>query len=255
MDRRNVLIITDMNDVGINEVRLRVLEKISKQTVNFENVKVKKFSVINGSFIIRLLADSCREKDIFIIILDPRYDSKPRESICLQTQNNFYFIGPNNGILSWVIKDFKIKKCVQLPLTKENMLFPTFNGKYKFAKTAGQLINGEKFSNLGKEFSKEDIYKEKIETGTVVHIDNYGNIKIKGKRPRFKLGDIVEIKVNGRVYSIRFGLQFFDVPEGELIIYPGSSLWGLPELAINRGNASEFLKVNIGDKIDIIKNN
>lgn len=250
---KNVLIITDMIDVGINEVRLRIINGLKNKLINFESVAVENFNITNGAFLLRLLADSCKGGDIFLVVLDPRFEDKPRDSICFKTRNNFFLAGPNNGVFSWVIKDFGIKECVELPLRKENLLFPTFNGKYKFSLAITKLLEGKSVKSLGKKFRKEDVFIEEIENGTIVHIDNYGNLKIKGGRPKFKLGGILEIKINKKVYPAKFGAQYFDVQEGELVVYAGSSLGGLPEIAINRGNAAKFLDVKIGDKITIIE--
>ena len=163
-----------------------------------------------------------------------------------------FYLGPNNGVLSWVIEEFGIKSCVELPIVKNNLLHPTFNGKYKFSVGVNKLLKGKKIRELGTRFSKQKIYIRNIAEGTIVHIDNFGNLKVKGKRPKHRLGSDLSIKINGRTHYAKYGTEFYDVDEGELIVYPGSSLYGLPEIAINKGSAAEYLKLRIGDKVDII---
>jgi len=246
------LLVTDMSDVGINEVRLRMLKGLDISEFNIETIVVKRFNLVHGSFITRLLTDSCDKGDIFIIVLDPRYTDKPRESICIETNSGIFYLGPNNGVLSWVIEDFGIKNCVELPIGKDNVLHPTFNGKYKFSIGVNKLLCGKKLTEIGNKFDKKKVFMNQIPEGTIVHVDNFGNLKIKGDRPKYQLGSDLSINVNGKVYYAKFGREFYDVDEGELIVYPGSSLYGLPEVAINRGSAAEYLKLDIGDKLDII---
>lgn len=251
---RKFILLTDMKDVAVSEAILRSVPN-SVNDVAIIPVQVDTFDILHGAFLLRLLADSFESNDVVSIVCDPRFSDVPRESIGIELKNGVVVFGPNNGVMSWMLQDFELNKAIILPISEESKLHPTFNGKYRFAVAVNKCLSGSTFDSIGDEFDKTSIYMSKIADGTVVHIDNYGNVKIKLPLLQFERGSNVSIKLRDKVYTMKYGYDFFDVSEGEPLLYTGSSLWGLPELAINRGNFAKMYGVKVGDIVTIIGNN
>jgi len=240
-----------MKDVALAEVQLRTLQGLNQIPINFINVKTEEFNIVSGKFLLRLIADSLEAEDIVIVVLDPRLSDRPHNSLGIKLKNGAYLLGPNNGVFSWIIKDFSILESIELNNNENTKKFPTFNGKYKFSLAANKILSGHLFSQLGKAIRKSELFIEPINEGQIVHIDNYGNLKIHLPRLRCKVGQKIFIKFRNQTSETRFGKEFDDVSPGELITYNGSSLYGLPEIAINKGNAAKYFGAKVGDEISL----
>lgn len=241
-----------MRDIATTEVVLRSTLGIADNIIPIiEVVSVDDFNVINAEFSLRLLADSLVAGDIVIVVCDPRIHNRPHDSLAVQLDNGIIVLGPNNGVMSWIIKDLGMQKVLELPLNAETIKHPTFNGKYKFAVAANALLKGSNFDALGANFDADKLYSDNLPEGMILHVDNYGNLKINHPRLELEKGQIVSVSANGQQYDVSFGSEFWDVDEGEMIVYSGSSLWGLPEIAVSRGSAAKKLNLKVGDIIDI----
>lgn len=120
---------------------------------------------------------------IFLAIVDPGVGSS-RKAIAVQTES-YYFIGPDNGILSPAVRRDKIMKIVELS-DKKYRLTPrtgTFDGRDIFAPAAGFLSKKIPLDNLGPElrymidieFPKPAVKTDTID-GEVIHVDSFGNL-------------------------------------------------------------------------------
>ncbi len=71
--KKRIVVITDCTDIAYNEIRGTILSNIKDEdNIIIEPVvSVKPFSIINGNFILRLIADVYPDGTIFSIILNP----------------------------------------------------------------------------------------------------------------------------------------------------------------------------------------
>lgn len=248
-----LVLLTDMKDVAVSEVVLRSLPRQIKEQVNVSVVSIESFDTVHANFLLRLALDSLEKGDIVSIVCDPRLNDIPRDSVGLELENGVFIVGPNNGVMSWMLEDFKLKFVVKLPISPESKKHPTFNGKYRFAVATKKLLMGESLESIGEVVQDDHLYKVHTTLGTVVHVDNYGNVKIKLPRIEDKnVGTKVLIKLRDRILTVTYGVEFDDVEEGEAILYNGSSLWGLPELALNRGSFASTYGTKVGDFVTIM---
>ena len=214
---------------------------------------MESFDTVHANFLLRLVMDSLQRGDIISVVCDPRLNDIPRDSIGLELKNGVCVVGPNNGVMSWMIDDFDIEKVIKLPISDDSKKHPTFNGKYRFAVATNQLLSGVTLEKVGERVEIDHLYRVNVAHGTVVHVDNYGNVKIKLPRIEDKrVGSKVLIKLRDRIITVTYGVEFDDVEEGESILYNGSSLWGLPELALNRGNFASTYGIRVGDFVTIM---
>lgn len=242
-----------MRDVAVSEVVLRSIPRDIKEQINVSVVNIETFDTVHANFLLRLILDSLQSGDVVSIVCDPRLNDIPRDSIGIQLANGVCVLGPNNGVMSWMLDDFDVQNIIQLPISELSKKHPTFNGKYRFAVATNQLLSGLEFAKIGGTLKRGHLYHSEVADGTVVHVDNYGNVKVKLARIEDKVvGSKLLVKIRDRVITVTYGIEFDNVGEGEAILYNGSSLWGLPELAINRGSFSATYGVRVGDFVTIM---
>ena len=246
--KRKIVFITDCSDIAYNELRgvtLRALaENAEGENIEIEPaVIVKPFSLINGSFILRLMAEVYPPETIFSVILNPMKD-RPARIFGKTQKDNFIFLGANTGVFEWLLKDFGLDQLYEL----NDPGFVSFGGKYVHAPNVARLATGVPFGHLGKPFDAKKLLSLNLERGTIVHIDNFGLIKFIGPLPDAREGDRFKIEAGNKDFIAKYARRMMSEEAGEWVIYPGSSL-GLPELGRVRQNGAMELNVDIGEKI------
>jgi len=263
--KKRIVIITDCIDVAANEIRATLISELYKlgkvNKINIEPiVKAKEFSIINGAFLVRLMAEIYPSQNtVFLVILNAlNSNRKQRARIIGETINGFKFVGANTGTLGWLIKDFGIKQIYES--SKRGLSgkeFISFGGKYIHTPIAARVVSGEKLKELGvRKLESNFLTYPDLKEGTIVHIDNFGVIKIFGNLlSGLKEGDKTRIFVNGEEKCIAtFTHSMKALSDGVWVIYPGSSLNNIPEIGrVRKIDAAEKLGVKIGDTITIKK--
>lgn len=110
LEKKTVVIITDCYDVAANEIRAAILSEVAKvgsgQLIEIEPVvSVKPFSLINASFVFRLMAEDYPASTIFLFLINP-LKKRPERLIGRTTSKNFLFVGANTGAFEWFLRDF-----------------------------------------------------------------------------------------------------------------------------------------------------
>ena len=249
--KKNIVFITDCTDIAYNELRAAVISNIKEvDTFNIEpKAPVAPFSIINGNFVLRLMAEVYPENTIFSVILNPMKD-RPARLIGKTKKKNFFFLGANTGVFDWFLRDFGISEIYEL---KDPGFFP-FGGKYVHAPAVARIAMGESLSKMGNNFKKENVFKIHLPIGTIVHIDNFGLIKFTGKLPSCEEGDNFIIIINNKRIEAVYSKRMMGNETGKWTVYPGSSL-GLPEIGKVRQNGAKELGVKIGDIVKFNKVN
>lgn len=169
-----------------------------------------------------------------------------------------FFIGADNGLFS-LIFEHTPDNLVELnfPLDSDDLNFPT---KHVFAKAACHLARGGTLEVIGK---KMDALKERaifrpvidneVIKGTVIYVDNYGNIITNITKEVFKdgvKGRAFEIGIPDSTHSIsEISQTYNDVVGGEILALFNAT--GFLEIALNQGNASGLLGLKLNDIIRI----
>lgn len=253
MNRRRIIVLSDITDVGRTEMALRMITNDVLDSIDLHFVEVEKFSIVNTMFLFRLLLDSAQKDDIFLVVMDPRYNEKSRESLYVKTKNDIHCFVPNNGVISWVLKDFDLSNVYLIPKNSDNDIYPTFNGKYKFAPAINQFLKNSKYVESLAAFSRDDIVTHEVRDGAVLHIDNYGNLKIFiSDKSIFKRKNL-NFVIKGTEHSAIFSYDFNIDEDGKTVFYQGSSLDGLLEIALIRDSFASKYNIEVGDMITIQK--
>ena len=174
-----------------------------------------------------------------LCVVDPGVGSS-RRPIILNADGQ-WFVGPDNGLLAIIAKRAGKLRCWQIP--QPEAISSTFHGRDLFAPQAVQIANGntpdrdqlDVDSLIGIDWPDE---LEKI-----VYVDHYGNL-ITGVRAS-TITEQSEVMLAGR--RLKQACTFSDVRPGEAFWYKNA--FGLIEIAVNQGNASQILGVEAGSPI------
>lgn len=248
MKNKHVVVITDCKDVAFNEMAWIIRQECSKLGVenpNIELVSVSEFSVLNASFLIRLMAEQCPPGTIFSVVINPQKHRSAR--IYGKTKNGILFFGANTGAFNWLLKDFGIEELYEV----NDPGFISFGGKYVHAPNVAKLVAGIPFESFGKKFSIDQLSNLEIPKGTVVHIDNFGLMKIMGDTPKHEENQKFKIIVNGDYkFDAVFSTRMMSKDDKAWVLYVGSSLHGLPEVGTVRyKDGFKEMKIKIGDVV------
>ena len=180
---------------------------------------------------------------VFLCVVDPGVGSK-RQCLAIKTKN-YHFVGPDNGLMYKAAIEDKIVSIIKLPVKNASV---TFHGRDVFAKAAAQLEKGAKITSLGEKTTiktKLDFHAKGRE-GEIVRIDNFGNI-ITNLSPLNK--SLYNVKTKGFSQELPFYNTYESAPSDRLFLIKGSS--GTLEMSVKNSNASNKLKLKVGDKIRI----
>ena len=197
------------------------------------------------------------EGTIFVVVVDPGVGSARR--IILVKSQKYYFIAPDNGILSWVLREEKLKKIVQVTQDKYFLkpISSTFHGRDIFAPVAGHLSKGIPINEFGNEikdpvsipFPEPIVRKEEIE-GKVLLIDKFGNaITNLSLRKFFSLED-GNFKLRMKTIEITRVLRHYSQGKGEdpFLIAGSSGFW---EVSLRRKSFAKKYNIKRGDKFTL----
>ena len=244
--KRKVVVLTDCVDVAFNEIRGAIFQNASNDDFEIEPVvRVDSYNIENVNFLVKLVAEIYPEGTVICVIVNPL--KLRTERIVGRTQRkNLIFEGTNTGAFDWLIKDFGCSELYEL----FDPGFVPFGGKYVHAPAIGKILSGKKLNELGNSFPLAKIRKVEMEEVCIVHIDNFGNLKLNHKLKEHVDGDFLNVFINGKKVTMKYAKRMMALDDGEIIIYPGSS-FGFTEIGMVRGNFAETFNIKYGDKIKI----
>ena len=199
--------------------------------------------IIEGSWILKNNYKYFPKGAIFCCVVDPGVGTK-RKAIAVKTKN-YYFIGPDNGLMWEALKKQKIIEIRKIVVAANTSR--TFHGRDVFAKAVAQIENGN-FESIGKKIKtikKLELYKKGRE-GIVVRIDRFGNIITNLARQK-KTTYCVETKK--KKYKMNLHTTYETAREGEFFLIEGSNK--TLEISLKNGSANEQLCMKTGERIKI----
>lgn len=208
--------------------------------------------ILAASFTLRACYKNFPEKTIFVAVVDPGVGSE-RRAILVETEN-YYFIAPDNGLLSFIFEDANNFHVFEL--TNEKFFAPkvsrTFHGRDIFAPIAAHLSKGVEPDEFGREIENfkhlksskpKKISKKEIEA-EIIHIDRFGNLIT--NLTKDDLPENFTLEIGGTTIS-KLQSFFAEAEKGELFMITGSA--GFLEVAVFGASAQEILRAEVGEKI------
>jgi S-adenosylmethionine hydrolase len=242
--------VTDCVDVAANELRGALLSAAAGADVVVEPFApiLPAFSAINGCLVMRLIADCYPAGTVLLSTMGP-LKKRPLAVAGRTVRKDLRFIGRNTGVFDWLVRDFGCAELYDISgHYGKGREFVSFAGRSVTAPLAAQVARGAQLADLGPPLSAAAIVRLDLPAGTVVHVDNFGNLKFTGELPVVKEGARYLVKANGTEVNAVYAHRMMGRDDGEWVLFPGSSL-GMFELG--RVRAYGDLPVGVGDVLDL----
>ena len=194
---------------------------------------------------------------IHVGVVDPGVGSS-RKAVALQAGKHA-FIGPDNGLFSWILHCEPGWKCRSLENegTWRSEVSKTFHGRDIFAPVAAHLASGVSLEDLGPlhdPLVSDWVRVAETDTGLrgeVIHVDRFGNV-VTNVREKDLLaawpGGNWHVLVGGMPVKGTVG-TYSEGPRGTPVALLGSC--GHLEIAVNHGDASRLLGLFPGDPVTV----
>lgn len=224
--------------------------------------QVPPYDIAWGAFVIGTSFHYFPRGTIHIGVVDPGVGGE-RLPILIQTEN-YFFVGPDNGLFSLVAQRDPVRAVYHLKNEKYFRPEPshTFHGRDIFAPVAAHLAAGvapERFGPKIKGFSELAGFALKLNKagleGRVIHIDQFGNAITNITRQHFAqcVGHGAMEIIVGRKRLGRLVKTYSAVPVGRELALFGSH--GLLELACYQASLAKKWRLKRGQKVVVKKVN
>jgi len=258
-------IITLLTDFGTNDHYVASMKGVILSinpacTIVDISHDVEPQSIIEGAFLLGNSFSYFPKATIHLSVVDPGVGS-PRNPVLVVTQN-YFFIGPDNGLFEFIKKKEMVKQVVVL--TNEKYFLPavsrTFHGRDIFAPVAAHLSLGIKPSAFGyrtgslRELGmRKPVIRGGKLSGEILHIDHFGNLISNIDEEmlfQFVRGRSFVIRMSGKsIRDVKKG--YWEGRGGAPIALIGSS--GFLEVSVREGSAQKTLRSKRGDFLEITR--
>lgn len=264
MENSVIALITDFgeDDFFVASLKAAILKINPSARIVDISHRVGSFDVESASFILFSCYKYFPEKTVFLIVVDPGVGSSRR--ILLVETEKYFFIAPDNGILSLVLEEEKIHQIREI--TNEKFFLPrkgkTFDGRDKMAPVAALLSKGVSGSEFGaevNEWKKSKMKKPRMKNneiiGHILYTDKFGNLisnipeKIVNRLQASNIKKRLHLIIKEREISC-FKENYSSAKKGGLLFLAGSL--GLIEIAAREDSAAKILKAKVGEEVKII---
>ncbi|HSE42056.1 MAG TPA: SAM-dependent chlorinase/fluorinase [Acidobacteriota bacterium] len=219
--------------------------------------------ILDASFVLRSCYSYFPPRTIHIVVVDPTVGSSRK--LLLVATENYYFIAPDNGVLSLIYEAETVSTVIELTTAHYflNEISNTFHGRDIMAPTAAWLAKGNPVENFGEptqnylklSFPKPKMVGEGMLKGTILHVDRFGNLITNIKRSDY---DEIRSKIPGETFKSIIGKQeinglkqyYAQGQKGELLALFGSS--DFLEIAQTQGSAAKTLGAARGAEVGIL---
>ena len=212
---------------------------------------INSFDILEGALVLKAHYKYFPEGTIFVVVVDPGVGTD-RLPIVVKTKD-YFFVAPDNGVLSLALKDEKIEKIIKIEnekylLKRDN---ETFHGRDIFSPVAAYISKGIPVENFGTEIKniKKLDFPEPFEDGVyvigkIIKFDKFGN----GITNIEKLPDFEYIEIRGEKIK-KVCKSFLEGEKNSLNIIKGS--FGFYEIFVPVDSAKDKFGLKLGEKIKV----
>lgn len=181
-------LITLTTDFGLKDPFVGMMKGVIyniNESANIVDIthSIENQDVVEGAFVISQSYRYFPKGTIHIVVVDPGVGST-RMPVLVNASDHF-FLGPDNGVLSFIIKEDPASSVLELTTEQYFLkgISSTFHGRDIFAPVAAWLSKGVEFHHFGHRIlDYKSLAMPGIETGhsyikgEVIYIDRFGNI-------------------------------------------------------------------------------
>lgn len=210
--------------------------------------EIEPYDVLEAAWCLKIASPWWPADTIFVCVIDPGVGT-PRRILAAEHDGKF-FLAPDNGLLTFLAPErvFSVENASFFLETGAT----TFHGRDRFAPVAAAIANGTRLEDLGPAVSDAKrldytppVYRDDLVTGTVVHIDRFGNVITDVERAKIPF-DRFALRVHyATIQTLRT-----DYGRGrEPFLIVGSH--GTVEISVGSANAADMLHLKRGDQVEI----
>jgi len=252
-----ITLTTDLGDKDIYQAALKGSILKLLPTVNIVDItnSVAAFNIQQAAFILKNSYHYFPDKTVHLIGIDTVYNAYTRY-LAVKYKNHF-FVGADNGIFSLMF-DEGPDEMVEITIMQD-LKFLHFPLADIFVKAACHLAKGGALTEIGipiesveKKMNLQPVVEKNMIKGIVIYIDSFQNVITNITKDFFNKVQqgrrfVLYFKRNETITNLSW--HYNEVPEGEKLCLFGIS--DHLEIAINKGNASGLLGLNLGDSVII----
>jgi S-adenosylmethionine hydrolase len=252
-----ITLTTDLGDKDIYQAALKGSIYKLLPAVNIVDItnNVAAFNVQQAAFILKNSFYYFPEDTVHLIGIDTVYNTQTR--YLAMRYHNHFFVGADNGIFSLMF-DGEPDEIVEINIMQD-LKFLHFPLADIFVKAACHLANGGTLAQIGISVSSVEnkmnlhpVIEKNLIKGAVIYIDSFQNVITNVTKEFFNRVQqgrrfVLYFKRNETINHLSW--HYNEVPEGEKLCLFGIS--DHLEIAINKGNASGLLGLNLGDSVII----
>jgi S-adenosylmethionine hydrolase len=254
-------IITLTTDFGTKDGYVGAVKGVVKRINRHAEIidithELEPFDVLGAAFALKNSSVCFPRGTVHLAVVDPGVGSE-RQPLLIKTRD-FCFVGPDNGVFSFVYDAENILEIIRLSNRQYFLadVSSTFHARDIFAPVAGYVSLGVDIRQFGapaKECVKllipEPKLTERALTGEVIHIDGFGNLITNIGAELLHKKSVAALSI-GRKQIERMSKSYFDMSPGRVGALIGSS--GFLEIALNQGNAQRTLKAKVGTRVKVL---
>ncbi len=199
---------------------------------------------------------------IFLSVVDPGVGTNRR--IIIVRLGDWYFVNPDNGLLTLVMEREKLKQAIQVTESRYwlSPVSSTFHGRDIMSPVAAHLYRNSQPKKFGRSIkagarpavpllrlsTKPAAKGEKTIEGEVFYIDHFGNLVT--NIPSRMIPENCQCRVSIAHKKLhRIVRSYGDAAIGEWVAVVASA--DLLEIAVNQGNAQKELQAKVGDPVRV----
>ncbi len=221
--------------------------------------EIEPFNIRKAAHILFRAARDFPEGSVFLVVVDPGVGTS-RKSIAMRTKNNQIFVGPDNGIFTFVGEAFGIIEIRELENRKLRYTdSKTFHGRDIFAPAVAYLDRGLSMEKLGSRFMTYEILRYRKPhkkgnrmTGEIAYSDRFGNLQTNIPSETLELTEdfsYASVVIRGKSHRATLCDTYMEARHGDIIVHRDSS--GFIEIAATKDNARKLLGLGEGDLVEI----
>ena len=258
-------IITLTTDFGLDDIYAGVMKGVILSinpacTIVDITHAVAPLDIAAGALALESACPYFPQGTIHVAIVDPGVGGGRRQ-IVVHTDRSL-FVGPDNGILSFVLSGPGLKAVYELTAAEYFLPEPsaTFHGRDIFGPAAAHLSKGVPPERMGRRIDDPVMLPQAVPVlqgnmleGRIMHIDRFGNLITNIRRDMlegFVLESHIRVDVKGTTMT-KLMPSYAAAQEGELFCIIGSS--GRLEISLKNGSAAARLGACRGDSIVLKK--
>lgn len=242
----------------VAQMRGAILQVDRRSTIIDITHSIPRHDISQASHVLADTTPCFPAKTVHIAVVDPGVGTE--RAILAARMNAQYFIAPDNGLLSALVRRAEQSEIVELdkPAWWRSPVSPTFHGRDIMAPVAAHLARGTDLLELGTPVaeivegpSENLVVREQGIEGEVILVDSFGNVITNVRRDLVDAqiaASSLQISAGNQVWH-RFNATYDDVSIGESCCLFDSQ--GRLEIAINQGHAANRLALAVGTPVRI----